>query len=825
MNIKNSLKKRKDLKIDKNKIVGNLAKKDDEINSFENIPKSKTIKLKDKATISYSYIKVIPDTTIMQEQKTYFIAKTLYSLTSINLDKLVEKKNGSTLKIRESIKVTYIIDMSENSVNFYFLLPTELIDLLKEKIYEVFTNCRIEENIAFELPKNDKNVECNSINLKYNDTFSLNTDNSVYNLEELISNHQWLEDDDRLILLFNFTKLDERTFKSFRCDCFRKLEENVEKYNMLNNKFCGEFIGEKMFEATNNLMETVMNTMVGALGGGDYNDIIKERIRRKRFNPLECVSVFTREKVASEKIFNEMVIVSYSKDNRRKYYNLKCISDSFDALNDENELIAKRTKLPKNIKNLTWGNKKNIMSLDEISKFLILPNKNILEDYQDIEQVKVLQQKTSDFVKNGMFYLGTNDYKGKVDKIYLPKDYNSESLALVLIAPQGGGKTTLMTNLSINAYRANQSNVIIDYIKNCEYSDNVLKHIPDKNRVVIIKAEDLSTLPLIDFNEYDISKFSDPEKIGIAISNKTDATVSIINTLNEDKELTSNMEEIFCHTCQIVYSIPKTTFGDVIDFLLDHEVRMKFIEKAKKIKFNNKVLDKKLNEAINKIDIINEYGKDTDSSGKKINVVVGTNASKINGIMARIMQLKKSFLLYSMVYGDCKAIDFVSLLNEGKTIVVQLPEHCVSQTEKNVISTLITMKTILATKIRGGQQLQPLRTNIWIDEIYQVPTVENVIDKSLSQLRKYGLKVIISVHRMTQLNNKHFYGELLSSGASFTFLAGCQDIQLKDFADRLKDYPSENIYNLAPYHAFHIIHSTNKGDWKGCTALPDDSFK
>ena len=135
---------------------------------------------------------------------------------------------------------------------------------------------------------------------------------------------------------------------------------------------------------------------------------------------------------------------------------------------------------------------------------------------------------------------------------------------------------------------------------------------------------------------------------------------------------------------------------------------------------------------------------------------------------------------------------------------------------------MLFRSTILAIRQRGATALQPLRSNLWIDEIYQVPTVENVIKRDLSRLRKYGLKVIISVHRMSQLSNKKFQDELLGSGASFTFLRGCKEIQLKEFTDifNASEFTFEDVYNLKPFHALHIINSNKEGNWIGITKLP-----
>lgn len=802
------------------------------------IPLTKVFKLNKSKKIDYCYLKITPDITIGFEQKTYFLAKAIHSILQTKVKCVVQADDGSVYHLMENqIKVSYIIDLHEK-VNFYFLCPKELKEVFKEKIYEVFKNTSITEiddldiiekeeikieNIdekknkfknVIKKQNNNFNIDVNSLELKYNDAISLNVDNRLYALEDMILNHYWLGEKDRITIIFNFTKTTDKKFNIYKQECLRRIKNREPMVNFLNNKVNSEFILQKFNLLTADFVNLIFDISTSLLSG-KLNDKIEGFSEDRKPNPLDLVSLYTREKFASPIIETEILVISKSDDYKKRKFNLKNVTDTFAILNDDNQLVSKRIKCPTDLKSKNLGGRKNLLSLSEISKFLILPHNEMLSENENIEQIKTRQNKPADFVRAGNFYLGEHNFRGDITKIYLPSDYNSESLAYVLIAPQGGGKTTFITNLAVNAYLKKQANIFIDYIKDCESSKEVERHI-DKKDLYIIDAEDIKTLPRIDFNEYDISKCKSEEDIGKAISAKIDATESIIDTINEEQPLTANMSDILSQCCQIVYSLPNTNFGNVIDFITDYEYRINMVEKAKKIKYKDVVLNKKLEEAIQKVDTINEYGRGEDSD-----LVVGTLSSKVNGIMARISQLKKSYLLYNMVYNPkCQNVDFIDLVEKGKTILVKLPEHSVTPSEKNVISTFITMKTILSTKRRGGLHEQPPRANLWIDEVYQVKTVENVIHKHLSQLRKYGLKVNLTVHRMSQLNNKKFKDELLSSGASFTLIRGCKEIQVKDFLDRFKNgFKEEDIYNLKPFHAFHFIDSKH-GEWQGITALP-----
>lgn len=784
--------------------------------------------------VKYITLKIIPDLTIMEGQKTFFIAKTIHTFLNEDIMKIFKKQEGYSTKIKKESKFSFLIDMKNDNVSFYLIVPDDYLKQTKEKLYEVFPQCKLEEISNYDLPKENRFIEsnqhkfkkrkpkyttdlaCQSLEYKYNDILSLNIESSLSNLEELISNHNWLDEDDNIVVVYNFTAIEKKEFdkKKNKYAYFISQNQDVNQSDLLNDKMCLEYVSDKMCNTMLKGLDFVSDTLFGLMG--EYNEIIEERSNRPKIDVYNVCNLFSREKFSCPKLATEIVILSKSKDKTRRIQNMECIVNSYDNLSLENTLVPKITSRP-NLYDLNFGNKRNIMSLKEVSKFLLLPYKAILEENNNIDQIKVKQSKSMKFLENGVFNLGTHSFREFLKDIYIPSDYNSESLAYVPVAPQGSGKTTFLVNLIINAIRAKQSNVLIDYIKNCEQSEKVIKYM-NKTKPIIIDAEDVSKLISMQFNEYDVPEGSSISLLASAIDFKAEATENIINALN-DVVLTANMSNIIYSACRIVYTKNGRGIGEFIEFLTNHNYRSELINEVKEVDYKNVVFNKQMAEALNVVEQLNEYTTEKDDDGYKYKVLSGTNFNKINGIMARINRIKKSFLLSNMLY-DCPKMDFVDLLNKGNTIIVRLPEHVVSADEKNVISTFITMKTILATIKRGGQFEQPLRTNLWVDEVYQVPTVENVIYKYLSQLRKYGLKIILTVHRLSQLNNKKFQAELLGSGASFSLLAGCKDIQIKDFEDRLKDFTYEDVYNLKPYTALHLIHSVKDGDWVGVTQLP-----
>lgn len=773
--------------------------------------KMKPIKLVNRISTKYKTIRIIPGLE-NEEIGTYFIAKSLTELNNFN--KYLKKRDSSLFQIKEEEKAVYIIDLSNNNVYFYFILPEDFEIILRERINEVYKNCKIEDidNLnVLNLPEED--IIVNSLSYKYNNTYSLNCECNS-DLNDLITNSQWLQDDDRIIILYNLFPSNKKEFTREKEECFRKIKEHKE-IDLIKNKLSGDYISAKLKDLSIYLADGMFDLLDGLVNG--YNDKIKKYSNQEKVNVEEHISSFTRAKIYAEKLNSQIAIVSYSKDDKRRRFNLRSISSSYSVFENDNTLISSKTTMP-NILDSKWKMPINIMSINEVAQFVTFPNRYVLEESNNVEHINVKQSQSKDYLTKGVFYLGVNDYKGICKDIYAPRDYDSESLPHVFVSPQGSGKTSLMTNLSINASSANQGTVVLDYIKNCEYANNVIKHT-NKSKLVILDVEDIKSLPLLDFNEYKILPNSTEEEIGKIIDKKKMATEKIIETLNEKQPLTASMSRILTSACDIVYSFENTSFNDVIEVISNFKVREQFINKAESIFFTDRVLNKRIEEALLTLESINEYENSKDKNGNKCKVLTGTKETKINGLLDRISKLNKSYILSHMLYGTTKEIDFAKLLDEGKTIVVKMQQHTVSDYEKNVIATFITIKTILATLIRGKQN-QPRRSNLFIDEVYQVPTVENVIYAQLNQLRKYGLKVILSVHRLTQLNNKEFQNELLSSGASFSLLAGCKEVQFRDFQAYVGDFTLEDVINMKPFHALHIIHTNKNGDWIGVTKLP-----
>ena len=116
-------------------------------------------------------------------------------------------------------------------------------------------------------------------------------------------------------------------------------------------------------------------------------------------------------------------------------------------------------------------------------------------------------------------------------------------------------------------------------------------------------------------------------------------------------------------------------------------------------------------------------------------------------------------------------VNFVDLMEEGKVVLIRMPQSKFKKYVKNVIATFLITKLWTSAEIRGDLHKKPTRSHIIIDELSQVKTAENYLDTIITETRKYGFKPVLSGQRLFQLE-KNFIEDLKGAGASFMLLKG-----------------------------------------------------
>ena len=406
-------------------------------------------------------------------------------------------------------------------------------------------------------------------------------------------------------------------------------------------------------------------------------------------------------------------------------------------------------------------------------------------------------------LKNGYVCLGTNKYKDSYTDVYLENEYNVGNLPLVLIGQQGSGKTTYMKNLTKYCNSNKEGVIILDYIKNCEFTKDVEKAVDKKDLIIIDLSKEECILGL-GFNEISIrNDFSNFRKLELA-NLQAQQTMALVDAIAINEPLTATMRRYLNAACNVCYVLNYNSIKTVIRVLENPTFRGKVLKEL------NEELKCLLTDEVEALESLNKVEKDGTLSNRDI---------KIEGILDRINLLREDFKLKYMFNKDCKDnINLVDLMEQGKTILIRMPQDSFgSKMVKNVLITYWISKIWLTSEIRGSLHEKPRRMNVIIDEIFQAPTSLETLQYILPQSRKFGTKFILSTQYLKQLDK--ILESLIASGGSFMMLKGCVEGDFKRLASLAGEFTYDDIVDLKEYHSLNIINYSD-GYCSFVTKLP-----
>jgi len=180
---------------------------------------------------------------------------------------------------------------------------------------------------------------------------------------------------------------------------------------------------------------------------------------------------------------------------------------------------------------------------------------------------------------------------------------------------------------------------------------------------------------------------------------------------------------------------------------------------------------------------------------------------RIEGVLDRISLLREDFKLKYMFNKDSKNnIDFVEALEQGKTIIVRMPQDSFKKHSKNVITTFLLSKIWIATEIRGKLNKSPKPTHVSIDEPFQTKTAMQMLSDSdvLPQTRKFGCKFVLSCQYTDQINT--ITDTLEGAGSSFMLLRGTSEKDFKRFENKLESFEFEDLRDMPPYSSLNLVY-------------------
>lgn len=757
----------------------------------------KTIKISDYFELikpKYTYLKIIPHKSV-RNYNSANIAKAIKN-TYKTVNKRIHREQKKFF-VETNFKISYVIDIYDNNISFYFLTPVYFKSLIIEKIREIWSKVTIEE--VDNIKEHSDKTEVYQLSYKNEDALSLDVNkksneplSSIMNVMEIMKN------EDRITIVYNFLPRNNFGWIKQYQDTIDKIKEHKP---VLKEKFNSKYITMSIMTGILGLMDDIFSVVNDLLGNTkkNKNDLGLLEAVATALDHRDVLSTATKKKRDLGVIDSQIAILSDSLDKTRQENNAISICQSYRSIDEDNELIGKKIKLKGGIKMEDYKFEKvevNTVSTEECQNFIQLPARELMEQFK-INYIKVEEVQIPEKLRKGYVCIGVNKNKGTLTSVYLEDDIEIGSLPLLLLGRQGGGKTTYMCNYAGYCLNRDESLIHIDFIRNCEASKDIERVLP-KDRSIILDFSTEEGLQSLAYNEIKFTpsmSWFDKQQLA---NKKTELTLELINAVNVDGEPLSNqMERFFCSATNIVYLNEKATLKDVIKMLTNYRYRQEIINKIPE------VLKEELEEDIQNLEELNEWSKETK---EKASEICGTKDSKITGILDRITLLKRDFYLKKMFNkSPDNNIDFSKAMEEGKVILVRMPQSKFKDYVKNVITTFLLTKCWVSVELRGELSPRSKRCHVLIDEISQTKTAEKYMESKLTQTRKYGLKFVLTGQYLNQLYPKTIKS-LKGAGCSFMLLKGAIKEDFNYFKDELDGtFEYEDLKDMEKFSSLNII--------------------
>ncbi|MEF9952177.1 MAG: hypothetical protein RR782_02775 [Clostridium sp.] len=766
-------------------------------NKVKSIPYKRYLEL---VRPEYIYLKITPDKSIRNYNSSN-IAKAI-THTYKSIDKRI-KREQKKIWIETNFKISYVIDIQKNDVGFYFIVPQCFKNILIEKMAEIWSKATIEEveklsgytaPVLFEMTYKKEDALSLAVDKKSNEPL-----NSMLSVVDI------MKDDDRVTIVTNFIPRSQLGWKKQYQDTINKLKESQP---IDREKMCASYILKLSLTGLVSILDSMLEILNDFTGNTKKvkNESLAEVVATMLIQEKE-LSYNTKKKKELNVVDAEIVVISDSKDKTRQYNNATSVCQGYSVLDEDNELTYREYKPKKelDLNDYRFTSNVNTLSIDECHNFIQVPGRTLLNHF-NINHIKATETEVPKELREGTKNLGEVTTKGVKTIAYLENDYNVGNLPLVLIGPQGGGKSTYISNYCNYCFKADESVVVLDFIKNCEVSESIKKVVP-KDRIVEIDLGKEKDLQGFGYNEISINdSMSIFEKIEVA-NMQSQQLMNLVDSIVVGEPLSSKMRNILCSAATVTFVAGLNSVKDVVKTLEDEAQRCNLVAKLDKKMF------KHLEEEVKVLMSLNDYDKKTGE-------VIGTKDSKIEFVVDRISMLREDFKLKFMYNKGCENnINLVECMEQNKIVLIKMRDSDFpNKMAKNILITYWVSKVWLASQLRGKLHDKPNRTNVIIDEVFQAPTSLSMLEYILPQSRKFGLKWVFSTQYMKQL--KQISDALDASGSSYMMLRGSTEQDFNCFKGKIGDkFEYEDLKDAGEYTSLNLIYYS-EGYWSGISKLP-----
>lgn len=721
-------------------------------------------------------------------------------------------------------QVYFDIVFKKGQANFYLSVKEEFEDLLKNKMDTIWDKAEITKVNDIE-SMNFKNTEVCELILKDYNFKSLSVGRGdLYPLTNMMGILKMLSDNETVRVNIAIEPTKRSNWVDIAQDEYKQYEngkivnnDTDKRDELIKLGFTGaEAIVNLYIEMRLLLLESILGIITTDEKEDKLNINLKidslEEI--KKVNKYSGLTPETNYKMTSEVFKVRISILSSSLDNSRAKLNMLSIANSYKDLNNDNALVIKllTRKQQENLFNDVMENyikpsKHCILSDKEVSKLIQLPQKDLQNEYK-IQSIDTREVDIPNQLQNGLVRIGIADKQGKKITTYWSKDKNVMALSKVFVGPQNAGKTTAVKRTVKDCYRAGYSNIVIDFIENCQTSKEIEEVISDKDKV-ILELGNKSYIPSLAYNEVSnmITEDMDSwDRINYAnlIAEQVEYLINAVTDASTG-ELTAPMIRYLHAASMITFIRPGATINDMFLVLRRWDKRNEAIRYAK-----YSGCFEKDDDIFYDLEELHERNKE----GK----IIGTRESLIIGILNRIVILQKNPFIKAMLGTDINKEDNISKwIEEGKSIFIHIPQtKFPNQNTRDILTTFFISRIWLAVQLRENNKDARL-CNLILDEVHQVPTTARFLSNHITEFRRHRLGLILSCHYLKQM--RELLIALKSSGASYVLIAGTEKENLETLREEILPFTIEEGMKLKPHTSINVVNYGNQYA-KFITSLP-----
>lgn len=756
---------------------------------------------------THTLYQLVPDATIDNIHCSDELVKALHQVNRELKDRI--KRDGMRWSCHKKDVTSYEIYLSKEQIKFTLAIPTRYDTFIQNKVKSSWGNVGVTETDDYiKVFENEDTLTCD-LELKNHYFMSLSTESrSQSPLNSILNVTHGLMEDDKLLFQLMLEPIGNWWHESAdsKYEAYRQGRDVTSSRNFLIKAY--QWLYENIIDYVIELIEDVFEAFL---------DVAPPKKEKKATNVMRGTNSIKTDKTMYEGFNTRMRLFSYSKNEIRRRENLNSLIVAFRTLDGDNAL--KPTDMTPVIKIKREMGRYSflfpqVLNTKEVQQVVSLPNRNMQRQFKQLKaiantQTDLPQEAFKEYLKMGLYNRGG---------VEVPISFSSKDDDLAqskaLVCPQGGGKTTFMQNYIYEVYKLGQPLIVIDYVQDCELTNEVLPYL-DESRVEVINLHNVSESDSViglGYNEVRHLLESNNPRERLKGANFVSAQLcELLNgvTFGATEALSSQMLKFLSSACRVVFATnPQATIMDVYYCLEDCDLRSMYISKA----LANNIYNE------DHVDIKNLNYLTMDNKGE-----LSTRMNDIKGIMNRFAGIQSLDLRLIDFFSSPvdNSIDFNRYIDENKIVFIQIPQtEFTDDCVRDILTTFFCTKLWLTCQTRKGSQLK--LTHLLLDEVKMIPNTSEFLAKYITQFRRHKLSTLFACHNLNQF--KHALSSINSSGLNLLILSGVKREAVKAVEDDLVRFSWDEIKELKPRHAL-VTTTYNNEKFEFVVYLPDKFFK